>query len=38
MKPETAGVVSAMSAQASQLKIGTGTDDSPTIVVEFDTG
>lgn len=38
MKPETAGVVAAIASQAKQLKIGTGADDSPTVVVEFENG
>ena len=38
MKPENAGLVAAIASQANQLKLGTGADDSPTVVVEFDNG
>lgn len=32
------GLVSGLATQAQTLKIGTGDDDRPTVVVEFDTG
>ena len=38
LNAETAGIVSGLSSQAENLKIGTGADDRPTVVVEFDTG
>lgn len=38
MKAGSGGMVSAIAAQANQLKMGTGADDRPTVVVEFETG
>ena len=38
LKPESAGLVAGMAGKAAQLKHGTGSDDHPVIVVEFDTG
>ena len=35
---DTAGIVSGLASQAQTLKMGTGGDDLPTVVVEFDTG
>lgn len=33
-----AGLVSGLATQAKTLKMGTGEDDKPTVVVEFETG
>lgn len=38
LKAESAGVVAGLANKASQLKQGTGADDQPVVVVEFDTG
>ena len=38
LKAESAGVVAGLASKASQLKQGTGADDQPVVVVEFDTG
>lgn len=38
LKPESAGLVAGLATQANSLKMGTGEDDIPTVVVEFDTG
>eukprot|EP00731_Ephydatia_muelleri_P000542 Em0001g542a len=38
LKPEAAGLIAGLASQAGQLKHGTGRDDIPTVVVEFDTG
>ena len=35
---DTAGIVSGLASQAQNLKMGTGDDDNPTVVVEFDAG
>lgn len=38
LKPEAAGLVSGLVDKAAQLKHGTGADDHPVVVVEFDSG
>ncbi len=38
LKPETAGLISGLAEKAAELKHGTGADDKPVVVVEFDTG
>ena len=38
LKPDSAGLISGLAEKASQLKHGTGADDHPVVVVEFDTG
>lgn len=38
LKPDAAGLISGLAEKASQLKHGTGADDHPVVVVEFDTG
>ena len=38
LKAESAGVVAGLANKATQLKLGTGADDQPVVVVEFDTG
>ena len=38
LKSSAAGIVAGLASQANSLKMGTGDDDKPTVVVEFDTG
>ena len=38
LKAESAGVVAGLASKAARLKQGTGADDQPVVVVEFDTG
>ena len=38
LKPDSAGLISGLAEKAGQLKHGTGADDLPVVVVEFDTG
>jgi len=38
MKPDSAGLVAGIASKAVQLKHGTGADDHPVVVIEFDTG
>ena len=38
LKADSAGLISGLADKASQLKHGTGADDHPVVVVEFDTG
>ena len=38
LKPEAAGLISGLAEKAMELKHGTGADDQPVVVVEFDTG
>lgn len=38
LKSDSAGLISGLADKARQLKHGTGADDHPVVVVEFDTG
>ncbi len=38
LKPDCSGLVSGLANKAAQLKHGTGADDHPVVVLDFDTG
>lgn len=38
LKSDSSGLVAGLASKAAQLKHGTGADDNPVVVVEFDTG